>query len=312
MLHDATLMVKRLQHSLQHYFCILHAFDKDFRFSNILFLIFIYKVVRFLDIFKYTLDRIQLVKTRNIEKTSMSYLWLFDWEFVSFQNGFFTSVSSSYTYPRSETIVESTPLPLTAAVLKSAYTSSIKKSSPVLSTPKVRSTTSVSLGVVASSWIPEHSISSIPPTTSVQRKTDGCKTYQVLSDKTRAVTYTGLNYQPCDNKLYGWYRFTGDAGNRMLDYCPLSMSGPRYNRCGTSMQGWIMSGSMPMGYEGEVSRMVCFSGSSSCSCRYQKQIKVRNCGTFYVYWLDGVANCNLRYCSVKGKGVIRLLTKHHL
>ena len=29
-------------------------------------------------------------------------------------------------------------------------------------------------------------------------------------------------------------------------------------------------------------------------------IKVKNCGSFYVYWLDGAPTCNLRYCGAKG------------
>ena len=161
--------------------------------------------------------------------------------------------------------------------------------------------TSITRSTVTPLFSASPSTSSIQPTTPVSQNTDGCSAYQILSDNTRAVTYANLSYQRCDANLYGWYRFKGDAGNRMLDYCPLSVSGSRYNRCGTGMQGWITSGSMPSQYEGEVSRMVCFSDSSSCRCQYQKQIKVRNCGTFYVYWLDGVSACNQRYCGVKGE-----------
>ncbi len=142
--------------------------------------------------------------------------------------------------------------------------------------------------------------SMIPQTTPASQSVDGCRHYQTLSEGGRAVTDTSYwNYRQCDDKLYGWYRFMGNAGNRMLDYCPLA-TGSSGHKCGAYYQGWITSGSKPSVYDGEVSRLVCFSSYRACSCQYQQQIKIRNCGSFYVYWITSVPTCSLRYCGVKG------------
>ena len=130
---------------------------------------------------------------------------------------------------------------------------------------------------------------------------DGCKYYQVLSDQTRLNTYSDWSSNRCDNNLNGWYRFMADAGNRMASYCPAQYGSSRYF-CGAYWQGWLYN-SHPNEYEGEVYRTVCFSRSYSCSCEYQKSIKVRNCGYYYVYKLEGVPNCNQRYCGAKGERI---------
>ena len=133
----------------------------------------------------------------------------------------------------------------------------------------------------------------LKPTPTVPNS-DACKHYQILSEPTRAFSYKGYTSK-CDSHLYGWYRFMGQAGNRMQSSCSY---GPR-SRCGSHYQGWLLE-SHPSVYEGEVSRTVCFTRQYSCYCRYRKTIKVKNCGSFYVYWLDGVPACNLRYCGAKG------------
>ena len=127
---------------------------------------------------------------------------------------------------------------------------------------------------------------------------DGCKYYQILSDPTRAQSYRDWYASQCDNHLSGWYRFMGKAGNRMQNSC--SPGGNGNYGCGSVYQGWLWD-SHPSYHEGEVSRTVCFSRGYSCYCNYRKTIKVKNCGKFYVYWLDGTPTCSLRYCGVKGK-----------
>ena len=136
----------------------------------------------------------------------------------------------------------------TTPVSKYTVTELLSASPPTLS---VQPTTPVSKNTITELFSASRSTSSVQPTTPVSKNTDGCKAYKILSDNTRAVTYTGPSYQRCDANLYGWYRFKGDAGNRMLDYCPLSVRGSRHNQCGTAMQGWITSGWMPSQYEGE-------------------------------------------------------------
>ncbi|XP_065068293.1 uromodulin-like isoform X2 [Rhopilema esculentum] len=123
---------------------------------------------------------------------------------------------------------------------------------------------------------------------------DGCKYYQVLSESNRADYYFKRGFHGCDKHLNGWYRFMGDAGNRMLTKCPARKG----SFCAAEFQGWL-TGSNPGIHEGEVYRTVCFSRYYDCYCYYQTYIKVKNCGTYYVYKLDGVPSCNLRYCGAE-------------
>ena len=80
----------------------------------------------------------------------------------------------------------------------------------------------------------------------------------------------------------------------MLNYCP---STANENACGASYKGW-MSGSLPSQYEGEVIRRVYFAYSGDCYY-FSVGIKVRNCGSFYVYYLTGalIHDC-FRYCGM--------------
>ncbi len=125
---------------------------------------------------------------------------------------------------------------------------------------------------------------------------DGCHNYTILSDPTRAVSYFDGTAQ-CDRYLpTNWYRFMGQAGDRMLDYCP-SDSGRRL-RCQTAAGGWL-NGQHPRVQDGEVNRTVCYSYYRLC-CTWSNSVKVKNCGNYYVYRLTGTPTCYLRYC---GNGV---------
>ena len=93
----------------------------------------------------------------------------------------------------------------------------------------------------------------------------------------------------CDNQLpEGWYRFVGAAGTKM----PTTRV-PAYRR-GTDWSGWL-DGSHPTVEDGKVQRRVCFSGRST-SCKYIKQISVKNCGSYFIYKLQQPATCNSRFC----------------
>ena len=114
-----------------------------------------------------------------------------------------------------------------------------------------------------------------------------CQKYGSLSSYTRKITYFSGNF--CDNGIDpGWFRFEGSAGTRMLTSCP-----PK-GGCGTAVPGW-MNGGHPTVADGQVSRQVCFQWRSNC-CEYSRNITVRNCGSYYVYYLDGTPGCNFRYC----------------
>ena len=113
-----------------------------------------------------------------------------------------------------------------------------------------------------------------------------CQNYGSLNSYTRKITYSGTGY--CDSGIGpGWFRFEGSAGTRMPTSCPPTA------RCGTAATGWL-NGGHPTVADGQVSRTVCFHWYNCC--RWSTNIKVRNCGSYYVYYLSGTPNCDLRYC----------------
>ena len=117
-----------------------------------------------------------------------------------------------------------------------------------------------------------------------------CQNYGSLNSADRKITYPASSYY-CDNGIGpGWFRFEGSAGTRMPTSCP------PIDRCDTSAPGW-MNGGHPTVADGQVSRTVCFHWRSKC-CYWSANISVRNCGSYYVYYLSGTPNgyCHLRYC----------------
>ena len=116
-----------------------------------------------------------------------------------------------------------------------------------------------------------------------------CETYTSLTNGNRKVTYPRPSWAKCDKNLGpGWFRFQGDAGTRMPTSCPPT------DRCDTSMTGWL-NGAHPTEADGKVTRKVCFHYYSNC-CTRSTNIKVQNCGPFYIYRFSGTPTCNLRYC----------------
>lgn len=101
-----------------------------------------------------------------------------------------------------------------------------------------------------------------------------------------------------------WYRFTGEAGDRMPTQCV-----PR-RHCGTHAPGWLQ-GSHPLVGEGVVKRTVCFSWRWDC-CFWKQEVSVRNCGGFYVYRLQPPPVCRLRYCGNGKQNVSRCWPKYLL
>ncbi|CAH3175999.1 unnamed protein product [Porites lobata] len=116
-----------------------------------------------------------------------------------------------------------------------------------------------------------------------------CQNYASLNSGNRKITYP-YNHHYCDNGIGpGWFRFVGSAGTRMPTSCPPT------GRCGTSAPGWL-NGGHPTVADGQVSRQVCFHWNGNC-CLWSTNIKVRNCGSYYVYYLSGTpSGCHLRYC----------------
>lgn len=116
-----------------------------------------------------------------------------------------------------------------------------------------------------------------------------CQNYQSLNAADRKITYTTYHGY-CDYTISkGWYRFEGAAGTRLPTSCTPD------NRCGTHATGWLSNGH-PSVADGRVSRQVCFSYGGTCYFGGCKNIRVRNCGSFYVYELVGTPSCHYRYC----------------
>jgi len=115
-----------------------------------------------------------------------------------------------------------------------------------------------------------------------------CQNYGTLNNADRKITYPNNNGY-CDNSIVpGWYRLDGAAGRQMASSCLPT------NRCNTYATGWL-SGGHPSVADGQVTRTVCFHWQGNC-CRWSTNIQVRNCGSYYVYYLSGTPDCNLRYC----------------
>ena len=126
---------------------------------------------------------------------------------------------------------------------------------------------------------------------------DCCHQYRVLSEADRAQGNGKQPHNGSDNKLNpGWYRFQGDAGDRMPDKCVLRF------RCGTKHPGWL-NGTHPTIVDGVVTRTVCFSEKANC-CLWHNTIEVKNCSSFYVYKLQKPPknDLRLRYCGNAGAG----------
>ena len=128
---------------------------------------------------------------------------------------------------------------------------------------------------------------------------DGCHTYTVLSEADRAQGHISSNYRRDRSDLVpGWYRFQGAAGDRMADKCI-----PK-DHCGTEYPGWL-SGAHPTVAEGVVIRRVCFN-SYQCCFRYQN-IRVKNCGAYFVYELRRLHYSYSRYCGNGSDGKLLMM-----
>ena len=86
----------------------------------------------------------------------------------------------------------------------------------------------------------------------------------------------------------------GAAGTAMPTACVPT------HRCGTHAPGWLQGGH-PTEEQGVVTKKVCFHWSGNC-CKWSVNIRVRDCGEFYVYNLPKTPVCYLKYCAEQ-KGI---------
>ena len=68
--------------------------------------------------------------------------------------------------------------------------------------------------------------------------------------------------------------------------------------CGTHAPGYIKSSAVHPKMTDEVVRAkVCFHWDSN-TCKWSTTIKIRNCETFFIYYLVEPLVCRLRYCTI--------------
>ena len=124
-----------------------------------------------------------------------------------------------------------------------------------------------------------------------------CERYWTIDDPTRRYDFSSGETKSDTYLPEGWYRFI--TGKQMSTVCTHTSG-----YCDASNQA-SLQGSHPSVEEGVVSRKVCFgyyqSGyrygqrQNTC-CKQSIYIKVRNCGSFYVYKLKPTSY-NSRYCT---------------
>ena len=119
-----------------------------------------------------------------------------------------------------------------------------------------------------------------------------CTSYTVNSDSTRNIA-TGTPGSLCDNTLTArWYRFTGAGGTRLAtssvskDKCTTT-NGGSYNGSLPSTTGTTTFGTLCLNNDG----YLCYAAWSGSF------IAVTNCGSYYVFYLIPITNCNSRYCT---------------
>ena len=137
----------------------------------------------------------------------------------------------------------------------------------------------------------------VPGTLPVECTVQG---YTALSEPNR-YWLRGDNNSNCDSGVItsgNWYRFTGPAGVMMASQCiPV-------DTCHSGDVGWI-NGNHPMLVFEVTWPSICVHGGGSC-CSQSQAIAIRNCGGFYVYQLKAPPYCDVRYCGVNGKYVMKL------
>ena len=128
----------------------------------------------------------------------------------------------------------------------------------------------------------------------------GCNDYNVLNDSTRKTTFYSKESKDltCDNtqkasrlspdwKGEGWYRVVGPAGTKLAD-----TQLDQYH-CGTAGSRYVQ-GNHPTKIGETVSTKACYS----FPCHNPQDIKIRNCGEYYLYYLPETRSCWQGYCTV--------------
>ncbi|XP_013403680.1 von Willebrand factor D and EGF domain-containing protein-like isoform X2 [Lingula anatina] len=138
---------------------------------------------------------------------------------------------------------------------------------------------------------------------------DPCTNYVTLDDD-RRMAHNTVKYDSCifkDHQLKTlWYRMVSTTNNklvslRMYQQCPTTQS------CGTDRPVWL-KGTHPTVADGIVSRKACvpnFTEEYKPCCRREIDIRVKNCGAYFVYQLNKTHICEEVYCSAKYPSLLR-------
>ena len=104
-----------------------------------------------------------------------------------------------------------------------------------------------------------------------------CPQYINLTDADRKYGPDTTGPLKCDDKLYGWYRYQGDAGRRMMTTCP------SIKKCGGTFSAWL-NDDHPTVAQGSVKKKVCirkFEPGDCCVNSYFTDVK--NCGSYFIH-----------------------------
>ncbi|XP_032225302.2 uromodulin [Nematostella vectensis] len=115
-----------------------------------------------------------------------------------------------------------------------------------------------------------------------------CSSYIQLKESDRHPSVNSSSR--CDKNLLrfpAWYRISENAGSIVTNRCVSRGS------CGSKYPGW-MNGTMPGEHDGIVPRTICFHKLSCCDDPVR--VVVKNCGSFFVYHLVSLPNCDFGYC----------------
>ena len=123
---------------------------------------------------------------------------------------------------------------------------------------------------------------------------DCCKNYKEINNPRRSIRSKWKQGQTllCDRLISSdWYRFTSFGGTQMPEKAVQEFY------CGTHDPIWLRD-KHPTQAEGNVARTACIS-SFGDTCSDTLTINIKNCGTYYVYYLKPLRYCATAYCAGK-------------
>ncbi|XP_019626405.1 PREDICTED: oncoprotein-induced transcript 3 protein-like [Branchiostoma belcheri] len=121
---------------------------------------------------------------------------------------------------------------------------------------------------------------------------DPCLSHTTIDEPRRSINYplSPGEAELCDSGLRrGWYRFHSLAGGQMPTACV-----SRYS-CGTPGPVWMM-GTHPE-EPGQIAQATACAHVGRNCCQFPDRIQVRNCGDFFVYYLNRTRGCGMAYCA---------------